>query len=150
MKKAKKLSQTIGARFTAFQTAMRVLAGWRNCECELVGLEEAMALAANAMQRALPMFTALELEMANRAELAPTAQTQIDLAYYAIVIVAMVVTKEMGMELEAPDKLRAGRYAIEKMLDAFEPYLGEAERVWHREVLIGPGDDCDFADVHAN
>ena len=150
MKKAKKLSQLMGAKFTAFQTAMRVLAGWRSCECELVGLEEAMALATNAMQRALPVFSALELEMTSRSELAPLAQTQIDLAYYAIVIVSILVTKEMGMELESPDKLRAGRGATETMLDAFTPYLGEAERVWHHEILIGPSDDCDFADVHAN
>jgi len=150
MKRSKKLSQLIAAKFTAFQTAMCVLAGWRNCECELVGLEEAMALATNAMRRALPVLSALELDLTKRSELAPLAQTQIDLAYYAIVIVAMVVTKEMGMELESPDKLRAGRYATETMLDAFAPYLGEAERVWHREILVGPGDDCDFADVHAN
>jgi hypothetical protein len=150
MKKSKKLSQLIAAKFTSFQTAMRVLAGWRNCECELIGLEEAMALATNAMQRALPVLSALELDIANRTDLALLAQAQIDLAYYAVVIVAMVVTKELGMELEAPDKLRAGRYAIEKMLDAFAPYLGEAERVWHHGVLIAPNDDCDFADVHAN
>jgi hypothetical protein len=149
MKKAKKLSQLMAAKFTAFQTAMRVLAGWRCCECDLVGLEEAMALATNAMQRALPVFSALELSMAKRGELSPLAQTQIDLAYYAIVIVAMVVSKEMGMQLESPDKLRAGRYATEIMLDAFAPYLGEAERVWHHEILIGP-DDSDFADVHPN
>jgi hypothetical protein len=149
MKKPKKLSQTIGARFTTFQTAMHVLAGWRNCECELVGLEEAMALATNAMQRALPLLSALELDIANRSDLALVAQAQIDVAYYAIVIVAMVVTKELGMELEAPDKLRAGRHAIETMLDAFTPYLGDAERVLRREILVG-SDDCDFADVHAN
>ena len=150
MKKAKKLSQMMAAKFTAFQTAMRVLAGWRNCECELVGLEEAMALATNAMQRALPVISVLELDMTSRNDLAHLAQAHIDLAYYAIVIVAMLVTKEMGMELESPDKLRTGRYATETMLDGFAPYLGEAERVWHHEILIGPGDDCDFADVHAN
>lgn len=150
MKKAKKLAQMMAAKFTAFQTAMRVLAGWRNCECELVGLEEAMALATNAMQRALPVISVLELDMSSRNDLALLAQAHIDLAYYAIVIVAMVVSKEMGMELESPNKLRAGRYATEKMLDAFAPYLGEAERVWHHGVLIAPGDDCDFADVHAN
>jgi hypothetical protein len=150
MKTSKKLSQLMAAKFTAFQAAMRVLAGWRNCECELIGLEEAMALATNAMQRALPVFSALELGMTKRSELVPLAQTQIDLAYYAVVIVAMLVTKEMGMALEAPDKLCAGRYATEIMLDAFAPYLGEAERVWHHEILIGPSDDCDFADVHAN
>jgi hypothetical protein len=150
MKKAKKLSQMMGAKFTAFQTAMRVLAGWRNCECELVGLEEAMALATNAMQRALPVISVLELDMSSRNDLALLAQAHIDLAYYAIVIVAMVVSKEMGIELEAPDKLRAGRFAIETMLDAFAPYLGEAERVWHHEILIAPNDDCDFADLHPN
>ena len=84
---------------------MRVLAGWRNCECELVGLEEATTLATTAMQRALPLSSALELEIANRAGL---ARTKIDLAYYAIVIVAV---------------------------DAFAPYLDQAERVWHREIL---------------
>jgi hypothetical protein len=96
------------------------------------------------------VLSALELDMANRTDLALLAQAQIDLAYYAIGIVAMVVTKEIGMELESPDKLRAGRYATETMLDAFAPYLGEAERVWHREILIRSGDDCGFADVHAN
>jgi len=150
MKKAKKLSQMMGAKFTAFQTAMRVLAGWRNCECELVGLEEAMALATNAMQRALPVISVLELDMTSRNDLAHLAQAHIDLAYYAIVIVAMVVSKELGMELESPDKLRAGRFAIETMLDALSPYLGETERVWHHGILIGRNDDCDFADVHPN
>jgi len=102
MKKMKR-SQTIGARFTAFQTAMRVLAGWRNCKCKLVGLEEAMTLATTAMQRALPLFS--ELEIANRSGL---ARTQIDLAYYAIVIVAVLVTKETGWSSNVPNSSAHG------------------------------------------
>ncbi len=146
-----KQSQRIGATFTAFQNAMRVLAACRTCDCELVGLERAMELATDEMQRALPVFALLELGTAKHSDLSPLAQHELALGYYALVLVGMMVAKEVGMELACPDRLQRGRHAAIVMLEALTPYVGAAEQAWSNDILLGPArSEGHIVEVHAN
>lgn len=146
-----KQSQRIGAKFTTFQNAMRVLVGCRTCNCELVGLERAMELATDEMKRALPVFALLELDMAKHSDLLPLAQHELAFGYYAVVLVSMMVAKEVGMELACPDQLERGRHAAIAMLEALTPYVGAAEKAWSNDILIGAAEgECHSVEVHAN
>ena len=141
----KKKPQTIAEHFAAFDAAMTKLVRARCCECDLTGIEPALTVARHAMERALPHFPRHE----RGDELTRLERAQIDLAYYALVIVATIVEKEIGMQLESPDALEKGRIALRTMFAAFTPYLACEDLAFHCDVF-GPQCDDEIAGLHAN
>lgn len=124
-------------------TAMTELAKARDCGCELAGLEGAMDLVRCAAKRAAPDFAAHD----RGEELSKCSRAHIDLAYYALVIVATIVSKENMLQMIAYDEHEAGRLAIATMIERIRPYLDRREEQFHRatfdaQLLFKVPDDC--------
>ncbi len=136
-------------RFDAFERQMRRLLLLRCCDCELGGLDALITVAHRHFVAARPHLEQLERGI-TRAELGELQLALIDKAHLAVVAISILVTTEVGMEINEPERLARGRRSCAAMLLALEPYMAEAEGRWQRAVFGPLERPAEVVAIHAN